>query len=327
MAANQNLYGTDGDDRITQSLNILEPESWTIYGKGGNDVLGAFALGDYDVISLNGDNGNDFMQGSFYTTTTWATIGAEGGLGGDTFTFYSDSLFLPSVELSTGLVTVKLGEDLRILLSHLTEIFTIYNSGTGTSVSYLVEDLSKGETRAVDRQELFFRGIRYPDWAANGYDTKALWLQSQSPTPESVPTPPQNNSTSTSRGTDPITGRASAQEIRLVSQKPEEVLLSPKRFGTQHADHIIGFEQDDSIILSKESFPEIKRTKITIAQTNKAIKKAEKGLNKTNIVFDSQKGYIMYDENLKQPGLGNKGGVFAIVDESTYISRANIYFS
>lgn len=324
MAVNQDRFGTDGDDQIYQSLNVLEPESWTIYGKGGDDVLGAFAVGDYDVISLKGDDGNDFMQGSFYTTTTWAAIGAEGGLGGDTFTFYSDSLFLPSVELSAGLVIVKLGPDLKLLLSHLTEIFTIYQSGTGTSVSYLVEDLSKGEIRAVDSQERFFRGIRYSDWAVQGYDTKSLWLESQSPTQQSV-SAPEDTSTSTSSSTDPITGEASGLEINLVSQKPEAILLTPKKFGKNYADQIIGFEKDDSIMLNKDAFQDIKTTKITIARSNKAVKKAMKGLNKTNIVFDSLKGYILYDQNLRQPGLGS-GGEFAIVDNPTLIGKGNLYF-
>lgn len=170
------IYGLDGNDELTSTI-VGEDRIDEIYGGRGNDWMAANAIDTgFASAILDGEDGSDhvYLPFNLQNVTNIAGTGVE---------FSGVSQY---------------GGAISVLVSYRNEIVTDI-----TGAHYLVEDLSRGNVRAVSWNEAYARSFNgNQDWFFRGLNTYNSY-HSQKPTvvnkPSEAPPP--------SPVTDLVTGR------------------------------------------------------------------------------------------------------------------------
>jgi hypothetical protein len=123
---------------------------------------------------------------------------------------------------------------------------------------------------------------------------------------------------------DPLTGRlvvslAGRKNIVLTPEEDKVLFITPGEFGIQKADRIIDFDAQggDVLALSETALPGIDSSTLKIAKSSTKLRSALKSTSE--LVYDSQKGQVYYNENGAKAGSGAGGGLFASLGKRTYL--------
>jgi hypothetical protein len=172
------IYGLDGNDELTSTI-VSEDRIDEIYGGGGNDWMAAQAIDTgFAAAMLDGEDGSDHV----YLPFNLQNITSVGSAG---------------IEFSG---VSQYGGTIDVLVTYRNEIITDI-----TGAHYLVEDLYRGNVRAVSWNEAYARSFNgNQDWffrGLNTYDSYHSAKPAEANKPFAAPSP--------SPVTDPVTGRTS----------------------------------------------------------------------------------------------------------------------
>ena len=322
--------GTPFDDDIDVSGSYNNGNRMIeINADAGDDVVTAYTLQSFDLVSVSGGAGDDTYHASFFTPhTSNATAFFAGGQGRDKSVLFKDAEESFTVaEGSQGFIEIILGGGNKFTLGADTEVFTSMNSGDYSGVSlqnYLVEDLFAGRVRAVDNNELTARTTgNNVDWFYKGLDTYTAYHNNiVKPDPEPTPAPQPEPTPAPQPEPEPYDGIIESirgkGKLKGTDVADAFTFNSLDVFSKKAADKIIGFSsvQGDSIVISPEAFPELQgSSEIDFASTKN--KKELKLLSKQDydFVYFEKKGRLYYDGNGADKNWGNKdeGGLFAVL--------------
>lgn len=179
------IYGLDGNDELTSTI-VGEARIDEIYGGGGNDWMAAEAIDTgFASALLDGEDGSDhvYLPFNLQNATNIPGLGIE-------FSGVS-----------------RYGGTIDVLVSYRNEIVTDI-----TGAHYLVEDLSRGNVRAVSWSEAYARSFNgNQDWFFRGLNTYNSY---HSPKPTVVTKLP--DAPPPSPVTDPVTGQTAQGTVWAV---------------------------------------------------------------------------------------------------------------
>ena len=123
---------------------------------------------------------------------------------------------------------------------------------------------------------------------------------------------PTDEAPTSRESNDAITGGEGAD--KFVFQKPD-------KFGKKNAIQLLDFDpiSGDSIFFDKASFDLGKKIKLKIVASKKALRKASR-TNK-DFVYHERKGFLYYNEDGKDIGWGEDGGLFLILQGAPEITK------
>lgn len=184
------FFGTTKSEYIS-TLDIAEQNPGRnlieIYADSGDDTISALTNQEVNSVLAYGQEGDDFLGASCYDAD--AVVFFDGGR--DTDTFYwsgglidSDPVF-SRFERNTNIIRFSLtdsfGNNLEALIAPTVEVLS-FTDTLGKSRDYLVEDIFKGRTRAVDFDEVYYRAYGdNADWYVNDLDTLTSYYDSFPP--------------------------------------------------------------------------------------------------------------------------------------------------
>ena len=125
---------------------------------------------------------------------------------------------------------------------------------------------------------------------------------------------PTDDAPTSGESNDAITGGEGAD--KFVFQKPD-------KFGKKNAIQLLDFDpiSGDSIFFDKASFDLGKKIKLKIVASKKALRKASR-TNK-DFVYHERKGFLYYNEDGKDIGWGEDGGLFVILQGAPELAQSN----
>ena len=148
-------------------------------------------------------------------------------------------------------------------------------------------------------------------------DTKVLMRGSHEPIAENfdaITGLPADDAHGGEESNDVITGGEGAD--KFVFQKPD-------KFGKKNAIQLLDFDpiSGDSIFFDKASFDLGKKIKLKIVASKKALRKASR-TNK-DFVYHERKGFLYYNEDGKNIGWGEDGGLFVILQGAPELTKSD----
>ncbi len=107
-------------------------------------------------------------------------------------------------------------------------------------------------------------------------------------------------------------------------KKADVFLLSTDQLGRKHADVITDFQPIDMIALDLGTFTQGSKTRFAVVKNTKQLDKIASSRNE--LIYDKSKAELFFNENGKQEGFGDDGGLLATFKGAPKLSKKQFTF-
>ena len=121
-----------------------------------------------------------------------------------------------------------------------------------------------------------------------------------------------------------VQSRRGAKQLRSSKQIQDAFIFDlPNEFGAKNADRITNFRsaEGDQIHLDQNIFKDLKAINLVTVSSKQQLNAQKK--QGSNIIYFEPKGELYFNSNESQPGFGESGGLFAIVQGGPDLAESN----